>query len=241
MSASPLTVLAYAAIPVSAAIAGSVLAAVRTPSATLRSGVQHFAAGVVFAAVAGELLPEVLRIHRPVQVIVGFAVGVGLMLLVRHFTEPSVNASVPSGRDTRSLLIAVGIDLFIDGLLVGIGFAAGAKTGVLLVIALTLEVLFLGVATASALGAAGVTARRTIALCTGFASLLALGAGIGSVLLHGISDSWLEVVLGFGAAALLYLVTEELLSEAHEVPETPFTTALFFVGFLVLLIIEMVA
>lgn len=80
MSASPLTVLAYAAIPVSAAIAGSVLAAVRTPSATLRSGVQHVAAGVVFAAVAGELLPEVLRIHRPVQVIVGLAVGVGLLL-----------------------------------------------------------------------------------------------------------------------------------------------------------------
>lgn len=241
MSTSPLTVLAYATVPVMAAIIGSIVAAVRTPGASLRSGVQHLAAGVVFAAVAGELLPEVLRIHRPAQVVVGFAAGVGLMLLVRHVTEPSADASASSGGDTRSLLVAVGIDLAIDGLLVGIGFAAGAKTGVLLVIALTLEVLFLGVSTASALGTSGFSTRRTIAICSGLASLLAIGAGVGSVLLHGISDSWLEVMLGFGAAALLYLVTEELLTEAHEVPETPFTTALFFVGFLVLLLVEMVA
>lgn len=241
MSASPLLVLAYAAIPVAAAIVGSAVAAVRAPSAPLRSGVQHFAAGVVFAAVAGELLPEVLRIHEPVQVVIGFAVGVGLMLLVRHVTEPST-AAAESTSGSRSLLIAVGIDLAIDGLLVGIGFAAGAKTGVLLVIALTLEVLFLGVSTASALGASGrLSPRRIIAINGGLAALLAVGAGVGAVLLDGISDRWLEVVLGFGAAALLYLVTEELLTEAHEVPETPVATALFFVGFLALLIIEMVA
>ena len=49
------------------------------------------------------------------------------------------------------------------------------------------------------------------------------------------------LLLGFGCAALLYLVTEELLVEAHEVPETPLATASFFVGFLVLLVIEMLA
>ena len=45
----------------------------------------------------------------------------------------------------------------------------------------------------------------------------------------------------FGLVALLYLVTEELLVEAHEVPEIPMTTAAFFVGFLALLVIEMLA
>ena len=38
--------------------------------------------------------------------------------------------------------------------------------------------------------------------------------------------------------ALLYLVTEELLVEAHERPDTPFISAMFFVGFLGLLLIE---
>ena len=38
--------------------------------------------------------------------------------------------------------------------------------------------------------------------------------------------------------ALLYLVTEELLIEAHETPDRPWVTAMFFVGFLALLLLE---
>jgi len=42
----------------------------------------------------------------------------------------------------------------------------------------------------------------------------------------------------FGLIALLYLVTEELLVEAHETPDRPWVTAMFFVGFLALLLLE---
>ena len=45
----------------------------------------------------------------------------------------------------------------------------------------------------------------------------------------------------FGAAALLFLVTEELLVEAHEEPETPLLTTTFFAGFLLILILGMYA
>ena len=38
--------------------------------------------------------------------------------------------------------------------------------------------------------------------------------------------------------ALLYLVTQELLVERHEKPDTPLISAMFFVGFLGLLLIE---
>ena len=38
--------------------------------------------------------------------------------------------------------------------------------------------------------------------------------------------------------ALLYLVTEELLVEAHEKPDTPLISSMFFVGFLALLTLE---
>lgn len=58
-------------------------------------------------------------------------------------------------------------------------------------------------------------------------------------MLNGISGAALDAVLLFGIAALLYLVTEELLVEAHEIPETPWLAATFFVGFLVMLVIEM--
>ncbi|MEX5714912.1 hypothetical protein IC615_09625 [Serratia ureilytica] len=50
---------------------------------------------------------------------------------------------------------------------------------------------------------------------------------------------WLTAFLAFGLIALLYLVTEELLVEAHEGgKETPFAAAMFFAGFLLLLLLE---
>jgi ZIP family zinc transporter len=49
----------------------------------------------------------------------------------------------------------------------------------------------------------------------------------------------LDLILSFGLAALLFLVTEELLVEAHKEPETPISTALFFIGFLAFLLLGM--
>ena len=46
-------------------------------------------------------------------------------------------------------------------------------------------------------------------------------------------------MLAFALAALLYLVTEELLAEAHETPDVPLVTALFFAGFLRFLLLGM--
>ena len=92
---------------------------------------------------------------------------------------------------------------------------------------------------AVALGGAGASRTRVIATTSGFAGLLLVGAGAGALLLTGASGAALDGVLSFGLAALLYLVTEELLVEAHEAPETPLLTAMFFFGFIVLLVIEM--
>ena len=119
------------------------------------------------------------------------------------------------------------------------GFAAGARVGTLLVVALTLELLFLGVSVAASLGQSGSSRGRTIGTVTGLSLLVIVGALIGGLLLQGISGLALEIVLSFGAAALLFLVTEELLIEAHEVRETPLITASFFAGFVALYLLEL--
>lgn len=70
---------------------------------------------------------------------------------------------------------------------------------------------------------------------------LILGALVAVLLLHGLTGALLGGVLAFGLAALLYLVTEELLVEAHEVRENTITTAMFFAGFLVLLLVAVLS
>ncbi len=60
---------------------------------------------------------------------------------------------------------------------------------------------------------------------------LVIGA-IGAVLALGSAPAALLAgLLAFGLAALLFLVAEELLVEAHETVDTPLLAAMLFVGF----------
>jgi len=128
-------------------------------------------------------------------------------------------------------------DVLIDGLLIGIGFVGGAKVGLLLTLALTTEFLFVGLTTASTLAATGLSRLRVLAGSTLLAVLVLVGAASGASVLSTAPEALQVGVLSFGVAALLYLVTEELLVEAHEVKETTFAAAMFFVGFLFFLVI----
>lgn len=235
-------VLAYALLPVAAAVAGCAAAQLRPPGSKLRSMIQHFAAGVVFSVVGVELLPDVVRAHRPVQVVVGFALGVAVMLGIRALTGDvgeAAGKAVEGGKEKLSaaMFAAVGVDLLVDGFLIGVGFAAGAKEGRLLTLALSVELLSLGLALAVVLNEAGVARAKSVATVFALSLLIVVGAVGGATLLHNLSEAALEVVLSFGLAALLFLVTEELLVEAHEEPETPAATATFFAGFLLFLIL----
>lgn len=239
---SPLTnVLTFASIPAAAVVLGGVAAAFRKPSPAFTSAVQHIAAGVLFAAVATELLPDVVHRRMPWVTLVGFALGVVAMLLLkelaRRMETPAADAK-PSSLPT-SLMLVTGVDFALDGLLIGISFAAGARQGLLITVAMTLEVLFLGVAAAAAMTGLDVR-RRVVVMTLAFATLLLSGAAAGTYFLAGADGVVLDAVMSFGVAALLFLVTEELLVEAHEVAETPLLTSMFFAGFLALLMIEMV-
>lgn len=236
--------LSYALWPVAFMILGGIVAVFWTPGPRLTSAIQHFAAGVVFAAIAVELLPELVGEHAPRAVLVGFVLGVLFMLVVKALTERMGSKADLSAGNTASplgLVATVAIDVFIDGLLIGVGFAAGAQQGKMLTFALTLELLFLGLSASSSQCAAGVARSRVIGITLLLGGLVAVGASLGILLLGGLQGPNLAGVLAFGSAALLYLVTEELLVEAHEVPDTPWLTAAFFTGFLVFLEIGMSA
>lgn len=230
-------VLVFAMIPALAVVVGAAVASIRTPRARVQAMIQHFAAGVVFAAVAGEILPDLHDAHAPIATVIGFAIGVGIMLGIKELVEPE-GAAEGRPSSAKAMLLVVLVDILIDGLLVGVGFAAGREKGILIMVALTLEVLFLGLSTVGQLLASGASRGRAMAWALLTSAVLLAGAAIGAMIASVLHGQVFVGVLAFGAAALLYLVTEELLVEAHETPETPLTTAVFFLGFLVLFLIE---
>ncbi|RTL37245.1 MAG: transporter [Candidatus Melainabacteria bacterium] len=236
------TVLLNACFPVIATIIGaSVVLLYKTPSPVVRGFLQHLAAGVVFSVVSVELLPDIIKRHAPIYVVLGFGVGVLAMLWIKSLAKTlEAKENKKSGFPT-AMVTAVAVDVLLDGFLIGIGFAAGAKEGQLLTTALTIELLSLGLAIAIELSEYGLSKATVMKTVAGISSLILLGTVIGVFVLAKAPDVLMETVLSFGLAALLFLVTEELLLEAHEQPETPATTAAFFLGFLTLLVVGMLA
>ena len=220
------------AFPALVALCGGILAAVWTPSHATRSLIQHFAAGVVLAALGVELLPEIGREHAPGLVLVAsFAMGSMFMYALKLLTmglEQKAKNSGAAGRLSTGLLFATFIDVATDGFIIGAGFATGGETGTILALGLSVELLFLGLALTSAATAGW----RIIALSGALGLTVLAFALLGSVLLSGASHAVIGGTLAFSAAALLYLVTEELLMEAHEVEEKPVSTLVLFGGFL---------
>jgi ZIP family zinc transporter len=238
MAGTLVQALSYTMLAVVAAMVGGVVAVYRAPGAQMESNVQHFAAGVVIAAVAAELLPDV-HDRAPLVVVVGFAVGVATMLGVHRLSKLIEKRGVGGEfAGAAGLLITVGIDMVIDGVLIGVTFLAEAATGVLIAVALAIEVLFLGVAGVVALPKSVGTLKK-LAVPAAFGVLLTAGVTVGVVSLEGVTGAPIAVILAFGSAALLYLVTEELLVKAQKVPETPTSTTLFFVGFLAIFLLDM--
>lgn len=204
----------------------------------MESNVQHFAAGVVFAAVAAELLPDV-HTRAPAVVVIGFALGVATMLGIHRLSTYIEKRGIGEKMGgAASLLITVSIDMLIDGVLIGVTFLTEAATGILIAVALAIEVLFLGVTGVIALSKETSTLQK-LAVPAGFGALLLIGVTAGVLAFDGVTGTPIAIVLAFGAAALLYLVTEELLVKAQKVPETPVSTTLFFVGFLLIFLLDM--
>ena len=78
---------------------------------------------------------------------------------------------------------------------------------------------------------------RIVLVIAALILLLPLGALVATPI-AGLPDQYITAFLSFGLIALLYLVTEELLVEAHETPDKPWVAAMFFIGFLLLLSLE---
>ena len=230
-------------IPALVAVAGGFLSLVWHPSHQMRSLIQHFAAGVVLAALAVELLPEIGREHaQPWVLIAAFAAGSLFMFGMKLLTDKLEAGSHAAGQEAKTalpigLLVATLIDIATDGFIIGAGFASGGETGLILALGLSVELLFLGLALMSD----ALRGWKMIALTCLLGVEVFVFAVLGKWLLAGVSHDVLGAVLAASAAALLYLVTEELLMEAHEVEEKNYAVLVLFAGFLTFWSIQLLA
>lgn len=247
--------LIYSGIPSAVALAIAFAATFWTPNRTFRSLLLHFAAGVVFAVAATNLLPEAMGLHHLVWLIVGFAVGVLIMLAVEWVEEGAGPGSqdekerrasaakdrTGTPRGAFGLIAGDAVDQVVSGLTLGISIAAGSHVGGLLSVAMTIEDVSFGFAIATVMRASG-SGRSGIMLATAALGGEFIALTIAAALLLPAHNEALRTfILAVGSGALLYVVTEQLLVDAHEQRNAPLIALGFFAGFLLLLILGQVS
>ena len=228
----------YVLIATGAGFLGSVISLFWSPNTRIRSAIQHFAAGAVLAAVASNVIPEVERMGTLPGIVAGFVAGGFLMIVMKwlivRFENKGNKKNLPVG-----LAAAAAVDTLIDGALISAGFSANQQLGALLAIALALELLFLTLSVGVEFRESKFGWWQTLAVTAGIASLFVVGAFGASFFLSDASEATLAVVLAFGAAALIYLIAEELLVENVQAEQSIFSTVTLFSGFLALLILKL--
>jgi ZIP family zinc transporter len=237
--------LLLGAIGFAAGLAGAATAATRAPSGAVTSYVQHFAAGLIIAAAALELLPEARHIGGDWALIVGFGVGMIFMVGLRSTTEWLGHAghgghgAQRDAHETSSanlpLIAALAVVVLIDGSIIGIALSTGESGSTLIAVALAAELIFVSASVSGSLIASG--SARSIATAGGgfVAFMLPIGAVIGALIFDGASSTLLVAALGFASVVLLFTAIEELLLEAHEHKESAGTSITLFLAFLLFL------
>jgi len=131
--------------------------------------------------------------------------------------EPSeLGDSATAPQFPSVLVFAIAIDGMMDGVLIGIATAASASTGPMLAASLSVEMAFLGLTLSVALKGQG-HLKSIVASMIGPIAII-FGATLGGLLAGLLSHNpvYVTFLLSFGTSALLFMVAEELLLEAHE-------------------------
>jgi len=220
----------------------------RAPSNRALDTLLGFTAGVMLAAAIFSLIVPGLERGTLGEVLGGMAVGAALIMyldariphLHTRFREHGRMAAEDVEAEHRGtlLLAALTIHNIPEGLAVGLAFAAGGpELGVPIALAIGIQNVPEGFAAGAPLLRARVPARRAagVAALTGIveppAALLAFFA-------FELVDPVLVAGLGLAAGAMLYVVVDELIPEAHGHGNEREVTGALLAGFALLMVLD---
>ncbi|MBA1158862.1 ZIP family metal transporter [Microvirga mediterraneensis] len=223
-----LRVLALALLPAAGNFAGGVLAELIPTSRRTLSRALHVAAGIIVAVVGVELMPEALEGAAPWLMVLGFCLGGTAFILL----DAAMERFRGGGKATGPWLVyaAVFIDLFSDGLMIGVGSVVSFSLALVLAVGQVTADVPEGFAAIANFRDKGVARSERLVLSASFVAATLLGASVGYWLLRDQSQATQVTALAFTAGLLILAAVEEMLGEAHEATEDCRITAAFFVG-----------
>ena len=222
-----LQVLLLALLPAFGNFGGGLLAElVNTSRRTLWLAL-HLAAGIILGVIAIELAPRAFEGAPPWMAGLGF-LGGGVFYIILDSVIERVAASrgggaaeddtVRAGNSTAGawmIYVAVAVDLFSDGLLIGVGSSLSFSLALLLALGQVTADIPEGFATIANFKDKGVPRGKRLLLAASFVIPITIGALLSYFLLRDASEASQLTALAFTAGILLVAAVEEIIGEAH--------------------------
>ena len=212
--------------------------------------VLSFAAGIMLAAsVIGLILPSLEYGGRLalVKTIVGLFLGAVCLNLIDKLVPHLHNLVGPEDMEAHQksnlnkvilFVLAIGIHNLPEGIAAGVGFDSGDTSGALMIaIGIALQNVPEGMIIIGPMLSAGVKPGKAfiIALITGIVEVVGTFMGYFAV---NISSVVLPVALAFAGGTMLYVVSDEMLSETHGHGSQRGATYALLIGFSVMLVTD---
>ncbi|WP_244279555.1 hypothetical protein [Synechococcus sp. UW179A] len=220
---------------------GGLLGSRIRPGKRFRGIIAHLVGGLVLGIAAADLMPAASDSGHPLALAIGFCLGFSLLLVINAvLADPDDRAEYGRPRPMLLLMLPFLVDSLIDGLVVGISSSAAEQQWVIPVaVALEMGLATLGLGTLLGRGAGRWRSGVSGVL---MALTYVIGLSISLVITNGLQGPALTGTLAFGTAALIYLVVEEVMKEAHargEDDSGPVNVA-FFIGLLCIWLLDSV-
>ncbi|MBD5231462.1 MAG: ZIP family metal transporter [Bacteroidales bacterium] len=228
-------------------------------SGLMQKALTGFAAGVmVSASVWSLLLPAIEMtgqegIRSVLPIIVGFSLGIAFLLLLdvaiphQHIDEPTSEGPKSHLSRTAKLVFAVTLHNLPEGMAVGIALAAALEQSqymsmagaVALSLGIAIQNFPEGAIVSMPLRNAGNSRKKSFLM----GSLSGIVEPVGTILTLILASFILPILpylLAFAAGAMMYVVVEELIPETQKGEHSNLGTIGFAVGFLLMMILDVV-
>lgn len=225
-----LLVLAASAVPAAANFAGGLVAEFVPVSGRSLSLALHLATGIVIGVVGLELAPEAFS-ARPLYAPLGsFVAGAAVFLAIEHAIEAHITGRSGEG-GPWSIFGAVSLDLFSDGVMIGTGTVIDPQLGLLLALGQAPADAPEGFAAIAAFKNGDTKRLQRVSLGAAFVVPIIVGATLGYWGLRDAPFLAQASVLALTGGTLLAVVIEDVVPQAHVMPDSRLAAGAVVVGF----------
>ncbi|MFP3872558.1 MAG: ZIP family metal transporter [Candidatus Aenigmatarchaeota archaeon] len=181
-----------------------------------------FSAGVMVSITFIELIPESIEEGSLITGVTGILLGVMIIGFIdikfphRHFSFDCDGDEERAKSIKTGVLLSVGIAMhnLPEGVAIGAVFIVSYEAGMTLAILMAIHNFPEGMAVGAAMCVGKVRSHKVL-ITTALAGVpMGIGAFLGGAL-GGVSDLALSIGLGFASGAMLYIVFDELIPDAH--------------------------